>query len=409
MFGNGAYRNIFLVFAVVIFTFCAVSWAQPDDLFRKPSKATTGWSSFENLNAVKGQGAMENRGAKGHAFDSLEAGESKVLLDVKGSGMITRMWFTLNSRNAVMLRSIKLEMFWDGADTPAVSVPFGDFFGAILGRPVAFESALFSNPEGRSFNCYVPMPFRKSAKVVVTNESENRLRLLFFDIDYVLGIKHKKDVMYFHSCWRRENPTKLTRDFEILPKITGKGKFLGTNIGVIENKDNIGWWGEGEVKMYIDGDTDFPTIVGTGTEDYIGTGWGQKPFSNLYQGALIEDSSNGHHTFYRYHVPDPVYFNKDIRVTIQQIGGSGKQDIIKMVKSGVPIVPVSVSYSTGFAKLLEEEQPVDIETHDSPAGGWTNYYRRDDVCAVAYFYLDKPENGLPPIADVKDRTDKMDF
>jgi hypothetical protein len=318
--------------------------------------------------------------------------------------MITRMWFTINDRSTDTLRSLKINIFWDDAKTPAVSVPFGDFFCAMAEKPEAFESALFSNPEARSFNCYIPMPFRKSARLVITNETKSKLRLLFYDIDYILGVRHEKDVLYFHTSWRREKPTVLRRDFEILPKVKGAGRFLGTNIYVSANPIYTGWWGEGEVKMFVDGDTLFPTIVGTGTEDYIGTGWGQDKFAHAYQGCLVCDKDKGRYMFYRYHVPDPVYFEKDIRITIQQMGGDSKTKVIEMQKKGVPLVPVSVAYHDQFRRLFDLSQPVDLEKHDSPMGAWTNYFRQDDVCAVAYFYLDKPENGLPALAPVEERT-----
>lgn len=395
-----------LLFAVilssVLWPACAEKW------YEKPSGAETRWSSFENPLGTKGFAAVENQGGKGHAFDSLAPGESKILLDVQGSGIIDRMWFTINDRSAKRLRQLKLEFFWDGAPTPAVSVPFGDFMGAILGRPEAFESELFANPEGRSFNCYIPMPFRKSARMIVTNESDQRLRLLFYDINYTLGVRHSRNTLYFHAYWRRENPTVLRRDFEILPRIEGSGRFLGSHIGVMARKENRGWWGEGEVKMYVDGDGAFPTLAGTGTEDYIGTGWGQGTFSQRYHGCLVADATKQQYTFYRYHVPDPVYFDKEIRVTIQQMGGDGKTSVIQMIEEGVPIVPVSVAYGDTFVKLLEGDTPVDLKTHDSPSGAWTNYYRRDDVCATAFFYLDRPENGLPPLAAVAERIAEME-
>lgn len=396
--------NVRVLMAVVVVLLGTTALAQINELYYKPRKVITRWSSFENPNGRKGMGGMENKGAKGHPFEGMEAGESKVLLDIKGSGMITRMWFTVNDRSTETLRALKLEMFWDGAKTPAVSVPFGDFFAAMLEKPVAFESALFSNPEGRSFNCFIPMPFRKSAKVVITNESEKRLRLLFYDIDYLLGVKHKRRTLYFHAYWHRENLTALGKDFEILPKVSGSGRFLGTNIGVNCNQKNLGWWGEGEVKMYVNGDTLFPTIVGTGTEDYIGTGWGQGCFAHQYQGCLVSNKKEQRYTFYRYHVPDPVYFDRDIRVTIHQMGGDAKKSVIKMVKEGVPIIPVTISWENNFVLLLDADPPVDLEKHESPQWAWTNYYRQDDVCAVAYFYLDSPENGLPPLAPVAERT-----
>ncbi|MBN1901351.1 DUF2961 domain-containing protein [Candidatus Sumerlaeota bacterium] len=394
--------------SLVLITLCFVSTipvsAQTHDLHRKPKGAYTRWASFENPAGEKGLGGMTNDAAKGAAFMPLDAGESKTLLNVKGSGTITRMWFTVNDRTTDTLRSLKLDIYWDDAGTPGVSVPFGDFFGVMGEEPVAFESALFSNPEARSFNCYIPMPFRKSARLVMTNETGTKLRLLFYDIDYILNVKHEKDALYFHACWRREKPTALRKDFEILPKVKGAGRFLGANIFVSANPIYTGWWGEGEVKMFLDGDAIFPTIVGTGTEDYIGTGWGQNKFSHAYQGCLVCNEKKGRYMFYRYHVPDPVYFDKDIRVTIQQMGGDSKAKVIEMQKKGVPLVPVSVAYHDRFIRLFDLPQPVNLEQHDSPMGSWTNYFRQDDVCAVAYFYLDKPENGLRPLAPAPERT-----
>ncbi len=391
---------------VLIILMCALSvttTGQISELYRRPKNVETRWSSFENPTGGKGIGGFTNRGAKGHPFEPLEAGDRKVLLDVKGSGMIRRIWCTVNDHTTQTLRSLRLDMYWDNALTPAVSVPFGDFFASMIERPVAFESALISNPEGKSFNCIIPMPFRKAAKIVLTNEAPYKVRLLYYDIDYVLGMKHKRDVMYFHASWRREMPTTLARDFEILPRVTGSGRFLGAVIGVICNPHDIGWWGEGEVKIFLDGDTLLPTLVGTGTEDYIGTGWGQGVYAHRYQGSLISDKRKKHYVFYRFHVPDPVYFEENARVTIQQIGGEAKNLVIEMLREGLPIVPVTISWKDNFVRFLDEVEPVDLEKHDSPMKGWCNYFRSDDVCAVAYFYLDRPENGLPSLASVNER------
>lgn len=217
------------------------AWAQP--LYVKPEGTMTRWSSFENLQGLPGRGGMENKGAKGHAYDSLGPGETKTLMEADGPGKITRMWFTIDDRTTPTMRSLRLSMYWDGATTPAVSVPFGDFFGATVAEPVRFESELFSSPEGRSFNCFIPMPFRTGARVEITNESGQRLGSLFYDIDYVLGPPDTTSPLYFHATWRRENPTTLGRDFEILPRIEGKGRFLGTNIGLLKNTLYPGWWG----------------------------------------------------------------------------------------------------------------------------------------------------------------------
>ncbi len=373
-----------------------------EDLFRKPKGVVTRWSSFENLTAGKSAGGRENQGAKGHAFDSIEPGEAKVLLDVKGSGTVRRMWITLRPRDPQILRALRLEMFWDGADRPAVSTPLGDFFNWVHGHPTKFENALFANPEGRSFVCFVPMPFRKGAKVVVTNESDTKIPHLFYDINVTLGDQHGEDAMYFHATWRRERPTELGRDFAILPQVQGAGRFLGCHVGVIANAENIGWWGEGEVKVYLDGDRELPTLCGTGTEDYIATAWGQGEYAQRFHGCPVADNERLHYSFYRYHIPDPVYFDKQCRVTIQQIGGSKNKDILQMLVDGIAIRPISADDDGQFVKLLEKDRPIDL-LKGLPDSAWVNYYRQDDFSAVAFFYLNSPTNNLLPLAAAAER------
>jgi hypothetical protein len=221
-----------------------------------------------------------------------------------------------------MLRSLKIEMFWDQETKPAVAAPFGDFFGIGLGETAKFENDLFANPEGKSFNCFIPMPFKKGAKIQITNESDKNLDLIFFDINFQ-RLKHwEENFLFFHCFWNRDTSTTLSKDFEIMPSVKGKGKFLGTNIGVIANPAYKGyWWGEGEVKIYLNGDNKYPTLVGTGTEDYIGTGWGQGEFSHRYNGCLIANKDSKW-AFYRYHIPDPVFFKSaGARLTVTFLGG----------------------------------------------------------------------------------------
>ncbi|HRI60754.1 MAG TPA: DUF2961 domain-containing protein, partial [Saprospiraceae bacterium] len=333
---------------IVLLTFLPVILSAQQLYRMPPPDAQSKVSSFENINGVKGQGGKTNQGAKGNAYESLKAGEQKVLLDVSGAGIIQRMWFTVPDRSFSMLRSLRLQMFWDGADKPAVDVPLGDFFGSGLGRSVPFESALFTSPEGRSFNCYVPMPYKKGAKVIILNEGKVDLQLLFFDIDFVELPKADDNSLYFHACWRRQQTSALGADFELLPKVRGRGRFLGVNVGV--NADTAyaaTWWGEGEVKMYMDGDSTYPTINGTGTEDYIGTGWGLGPYAHQYQGCPIADEKTKQYAFYRYHIPDQIYFQTDFRAAIQQIGGGDKPVVRELLKKGVRLKPVSVSNEQG--------------------------------------------------------------
>jgi len=378
-------------------------------IYCKPKGVTTRWASFENPSAKKGAGGTENKGAKGHAFDSLQAGETKILMSVAGSGTIRRIWMTIGQRDAKMLRSLRLDIYWDNSARPAVSVPLGDFFGAATGRMVPFENAFFSSPEARSFVCIIPMPYRTAAKVTITNESSNLLAHLFYDIDFTKGDKHSDDALYFHANWRRERWTTLEKDFEILPQVHGHGRFLGCHIGVILKPGNTGWWGEGEVKVYLDGDSRWPTLVGTGLEDYIGTGWGLGTYINDHQGSLVADHSLGHYAFYRYHVPDPIYFDKDCRVTIQQIGGGPNAVVSRMLENDVKFKPVSVDGggAAKFTKILEQSPPLSIDNPSFPQGH-VNIYRQDDYSATAFFYLDSPSNNLPELVDMEKRLEGLD-
>jgi hypothetical protein len=357
------------------------------ELFHLPKQVESVWASPENPNGQRGQGARENGGRKGRASVPLPAGQQLVLAEVSGrSGTVRRIWLTMDDRTPRMLRSLRIDVYWDGAPTPAVSSPLGDFFGVGLGRTTSFASALFTSPEGRSFNSYAPMPFRTGMKIVVTNESHSDLKMLYYDVDYTLGDQHGADTLYFHAYFRRENPTTLQNDYEVLPHIKGMGRYLGANFGVIPDQNLYPnqWWGEGEVKIYLDGDLDLPSLVGTGTEDYTGTGWGEGPYAHLYQGCPIVDKNRAY-CFYRYHIPDPIYFRREIRVTIQQIGH---------IKTQPPMVG---KLPEPLYRAVPGLQPFE--------GKQTGYFeRQDDWSSCVYFYLDKPENGLPPLQPVERRT-----
>ncbi|MDR3269696.1 MAG: DUF2961 domain-containing protein [Tannerella sp.] len=353
----------------------------------------TAWVGFENPTGGKGAGGSENRGGKGHAFDRILAGDSCELLSIQGPGIIQRIWMTVNEKTPEMLRLLWIKFYWDGESTPAVSAPLGDFFCNGLGRMTTFENCFFSNPEGRSMNVIIPMPFRRSARIVLVNASDKELRNIFYDVDLTRLKKWDEKMLYFHSYWNRENPTVLGKDYTILPEIKGKGRFLGVNVGVIADsvyKDS--WWGEGEVKFYLDGDTDYPTLCGTGTEDYIGTGWGQGRYVNRYQGCLIADPQNRMWTFYRFHVPDPVFFHTSCRVTLQQIGGSDYENVLALHQAGAALIPVTINLvEKGLLHLLDKEPSFSIDNPGFQASGrWVNFYRQDDLSSTAYFYLDKP-------------------
>jgi len=373
------------------------------DLSRFQSGSETRWVSPENPTGAKGAGARENKGAKGHAFETIPVGGSHVLADIQGAGTIDRMWMTIEDRSPEALRGLRLDIYWDGAARPAVSVPLGDFFLHGASQMVPMETALLTSPEGRSFVSYVPMPFRTGARIVVTNESGKQVNLIFFDINYRALRSQPKDALYFHAWWSRERATELGRDFRILPRIEGRGRFLGASVTVLTNPVyGKTWWGEGVVKISLDSDRETPSLVGTGTEDYIGTAWGQGAYIHRFQGAPIADEAQGRWTFYRFHIPDPIFFSSDIEVSLQQLGGARKAVVLDLQKQGVPLIPVTIDPGSrnNFQQLLSNPKPLADPTLPD---GHTNFYRSDDVAAVAYFYLDRPEGALPPLAAAAER------
>jgi hypothetical protein len=375
------------------------------DLYRYRAGEETRWVSPENPTGAKGAGVRENKGAKGHAFETIPIGRSHVLADIKGAGIIDRMWMTIEDRSPEALRGLKLEIYWDGASTPAVSVPLGDFFLHGAGEMVPMETALFASPEGRSFVSYVPMPFRRGARVVITNESPKQVNLIFFDVNYRAVPAQPADALYFHAWWSRDRATKLAEDFRILPRIQGRGRFVGASVTVLTNPVyEKTWWGEGEVRIALDGDRrNAPTLAGTGAEDYIGTAWGQGAYINRFQGAPIATwDGEGRWTFYRFHVPDPVWFHRDIEVSLQQIGAARKNIVLDLMRKGAPLIPVTIDPGSrnNFQQLLTNGKTL---SDASLPDGHTNYYRSDDVAAVAYFYLDRPEGVLPPIGAPAER------
>ena len=387
-------------YIIIVLCLIITILSQAQSLYEMPANPQSRLSSFENPNGIKGNGGKTNKTAKGNAFENMEPGEIKKLLDIKGEGAIQRIWLTID-HNPVKLRSLRLQFFWDGSNKPAVDVPLGDFFGYNLGKQIAFQSALFSSGEGRSYNCYIPMPFKKAARVLLINEGTERVKL-FYDIDFLLH-KLPLNSLYFHAFWNRQQSGQLGDDYTLLPKVEGKGRFLGISVGLnTDSSYSKSWWGEGEVKMYLDGDTKYPTINGTGAEDYIGSAWGLGTFTNWYQGCTIANDSTGQFNFYRWHIPDAIYFNTDIKVTIQQIGGWMKEDMKRLHQRGVNFKPITVDGPAGFTRLLDMEKPA-LLTDPAFPEGWVNFYRIDDYSSVSYFYLDKPASSLSSLSPLNVR------
>lgn len=361
-------------------------------LFEIPEGVETRWASAENPSAAVGGACLDDDGRKRRAcICPLPAGATAILAEARAtSGTVRRIWSTISQRNPLMLRGLRLDIFWDGAETPAVSVPFGDFFCHGLGRMSTFENALFSSPEGKSFNCCVPMPFRTGMKITITNETSEDLKMFFYDVNFTVGDRHGPDMAYFHAHWRRENPTTLGQDFTLLPTVHGRGRLLGVNVSVIANKQKYfeAWWGEGELKVFLDGDKDHPTLCGTGTEDYVGTGWGQGQYAHAYQGCPIADAERFQYAFYRLHIPDPIWFQREIRVTMQQIGCWNPEAIKQLHAAGL--------------QLRHGEKYFDMATAVTDIA-YGFFEREDDWASCAWFYLDRPDGPLPALAPLPDR------
>lgn len=277
--------------------------------------------SFENPTGEPGEGGRAASplgvGRKGAPARLLEPGEIVTLADITGPGTIRHIWMTtLNVPE--LLRSAVVRAYWEGQEHPSVEAPIGDFAGFAHGKVTAYQSAVHSVGENAALNVWFEMPFVEHAHLSLANEG--RLPMpLFYQIDYTLGDRHPADVGRLHVLFRRENPTTMGKDFELLPQRRGKGCFLGAVMGV--RVEDQRWWGEGEVKFYLDGDEDFATIVGTGAEDYVGLSFGMQETPFLYHGASL--NRDGFISMYRWHVRDPVYWRESCRVTIQQIGHRG--------------------------------------------------------------------------------------
>ncbi len=338
--------------------------------------------TFENPTGARGAGGQSCGGRKGAPSRAVQPNETVVLADLRGPGTLRHIWMTFPPAAPEVMRALWMEVFYDGASAPSISVPCVDFFGLAHGRPAAYFSALTSVQEGRGFNAYLPMPFCDSVRVELTNAAPRPV-ILYYQIDYTLEPRFTEGRGYLHVAFRRENPTVQRRDFVIAEGLRGPGRFLGCNVGIRVIDPGV-WYGEGEVKIYRDGDDAYPTICGTGLEDYVGSAWGLGPHHALYAGAPLEvrQPSSGPNpdfvSFYRWHLLDPIMFTCDLRVTIQQIG---------------------------FAVFVagdEEELARYTQTNPVAGQGWVRNprpgilahglaERRDDYCATAYVYCRTPQ------------------
>jgi hypothetical protein len=254
---------------------------------------------------------------------TIPAGQIATVLDVSGPGVITRIWFTIDSRDPNYLRTILIRMYWDDEKTPSVEVPFGDFFGTGFSYEQNVSQYLGMTSGG--FVTYFPMPFEKSAKIQIVNQSGQDVYAFYYQIDYQkLEGYLDRDVAYFHAWWHRDIRTDYDSNYTIL-NTTGRGHVVGVNLN-LQSYDGTFAFLEGNEMIWVDGEVK-PSIVGTGTEDYFSSGWyfNKGVFSAPYHGLILKDDSLGRIAAYRLHVMDPIPFKKSINFTIEH--GQGNTEI----------------------------------------------------------------------------------
>ncbi len=335
--------------------------------------------SPENFTGEKGKGGMATTGTGQNAARDLGKGwkispsivikahTTFTVAEITGPGAIQHIWMTPTGN----WRFSILRFYGDDETTPSVEVPVGDFFGQGWGKFAQISSlAVCANP-GSGFNCYWPMPFRKKCRITMENIADEDM-VLYYQVDYTLT-DVPKDAGYFHAQFRRTNPLPYKQNYVLVDSIKGKGQYVGTYMAY--GSHNNGWWGEGEIKFFIDGDTDYPTINGTGTEDYFCGAYDfdtrQKnsngteesnytEFSSPYTGLPQVIRGDGHYQvaqrfgLYRWHIKDPIRFDKDLKVTIQDLGW----------RDGGRYLPL-----------------------------------QDDIATTVFWYQTEPHNPFPPLPD----------
>ncbi|HHX41333.1 MAG TPA: DUF2961 domain-containing protein [Armatimonadetes bacterium] len=335
------------------------------------SSARTRSISAENFTGEKGKGGMATEGTGASRAGDLGPGwkispsvrigpgETFELADIREPGAIQHIWMTPTGP----WRFSILRIYWDDCETPSVECPVGDFFACGWGKFAQVSSLPVCVNPGSAFNCYWEMPFRKRCRMTMTNLGDEAMTL-YYQIDYTLT-EVPDDVAYFHAQFRRVNPLPYKEVYTILDGVKGRGHYVGTYMAWGVN--NTGWWGEGEIKFYLDGD-EYPTICGTGTEDYFCGSYNFEnretrqyqefttPYSGLPQVIRPDGLYQSQQRFglYRWHIMDPIRFEQDLRVTIQALGW----------RSGGRYLPL-----------------------------------QDDIASVAYWYQTLPPAAFPPLPD----------
>ena len=332
----------------------------------------------QNYKSLK-QSSYDRTGGNADRWQ-VKAGATQEVFNSEGPGIVTHIWFTIAAQSPNHLKEIVLRMYWDGNPKPSVETPVGDFFGLNLGQYYVYQSAFLNCSSVKALNCYLAMPFKKSARITVTNEGIQDIGAYYSNIDYQLVPALPDDAMYFHAQYRQATPCKPTltdwknngdanrlrnldgADNYVFAETRGRGHLMGITLGVLQNQE---WWmGEGDDMIFVDDETK-PLITGTGTEDYICGAWdfggrdGAVPFAHLYNGTPFIQSperTGGRYCMYRWHADNPVTFQRYLKHTIEH--------------------------------------------------GHANH-RADNYYSVCYWYQDRPYTDFPPLAPVEARIPRL--
>lgn len=322
-------------------------------------KGKGGMCPLEQGNARKAAAGL-GTGWKVNPYIVLKPGETATLADIRQSGCIQHIWMTPTG----VWRNLILRMYWEESRLPAVECPVGDFFASGWGTYAPVSSlAVCVNP-GSAFNCYWPMPFRRRCLITLENTSQDEVAI-YYQIDYEIR-EIEDDCAYFFAQFRRVNPLPYKEVYCLLEGVKGRGHYVGTYMAWGSN--NSGWWGEGEMKFYIDGDGEFPTICGTGLEDYFCGSYNfenqdthqYETYTTPYAGLNYVSRPDGLYksqqrfSMYRWHLPDPIRFQSELRVTVQALGWRRDGRYLPL---------------------------------------------QDDIASVAFWYMQSPETNLSPLPD----------
>ena len=321
-----------------------------------------GMSKLRDFRAMRASSSDPNWENGNGDARGIAPGGTLTLAELQGPGRIAHIWFTISHNERFYGKLLVLRMYWDGEKTPSVECPINDFFCEGHGLDMYVDSFPFRvTSDGRGRNCYWPMPFARSARITVTNEGKNGCGAFYYYIDWQKMRRLPRGEAYFHAQYRQEYPCVKGGDYLILDA-EGRGHYVGCNLSVRQREP--GWWGEGDDRFYIDGET-VPSIQGTGSEDYFCDGWGIRKLDGLYYGFPISEGYDtlSRHTSYRFHIQDPVTFTKSLKAVIEHKGA-----------------------------------------RRYPDGKWDGYVERaDDFSSVAYWYQTEPHKPFPPLPTGPDR------